>query len=82
MPVFIDHAASRAVEFENPADPGAAPEAPSVILRDTGEDGAYATPLEGAGGHALGALRRIAVTVEFQTPPGASPFNRLQPFCV
>ena len=68
VPVFIGHAESIAVEFENPVDLPAAREAlrdaAGVILHDTGEDGGYATPLECVGEDATYVSRlRVDPTV-------------------
>ena len=69
VPVFIGHAESIAVEFENRVTVegarAALRAAPGVIVHDTREDGGYITPLECAGEDATYVSRvRIDPTVE------------------
>jgi aspartate-semialdehyde dehydrogenase len=69
VPVFIGHAESIAVEFENKVTVegarAALRAAPGVIVHDTREDGGYITPLECAGEDATYVSRvRIDPTVE------------------
>ena len=69
VPVFIGHAESVTVEFENPITAGQARatlrEAPGVEVLDVREDGGYMTPLECAGEDAVYVSRiRKDPTVE------------------
>lgn len=69
VPVFIGHAESIAVEFENKVTVegarAALRAAPGVVVSDTREDGGYITPLECAGEDATYVSRiRIDPTVE------------------
>jgi len=68
VPVFVGHAESVVVEFEEPVDLDQAREllraAPGVVLHDQREDGGYVTPLECAGEDATFVSRlRVDPTV-------------------